>query len=235
MASEREKLARDIDGLREDISLAWVDMISKPMAAAERRELSKSIGSLVEQLDDLQSRLDQLPKSKTWPIEPTLAASRRPGLSRNKLVRGMARPGTKTGVTRLTNSFTHVHFAAPGNGGRFLFELGVHLRNGPAPRALSNWQAGKSRLQCAGCRPQTALSPKPSAKSGATPGIANEALHPYIVAMEERKNDSDRRRQLELSINEALQREAARHEAAVRNMHRLRALRVERDQKAERK
>jgi hypothetical protein len=52
--------------------------------------------------------------------------------------------------------------------------------------------------------------------------------------MEERKNDSDRRRQLELSISEALQREAARHEAAIRNMHRLRALRVERDQKAER-
>jgi hypothetical protein len=53
--------------------------------------------------------------------------------------------------------------------------------------------------------------------------------------MEERKNDADRRRQLELSISEALQREAARHEAAIRNMHRLRALRVERDQKAERK
>jgi len=53
--------------------------------------------------------------------------------------------------------------------------------------------------------------------------------------MEERKNDSDRKRQLELSISEALQREAARREAAVRNIHRLRALRVERDQKAERK
>ena len=65
MATEREKLAQDIKGLRENISLAWVDMISKPMAAAERRELSKNIGSLVEQLDDLQSRLDQPPKAKT--------------------------------------------------------------------------------------------------------------------------------------------------------------------------
>ena len=65
MATEREKLAQDIKGLRENISLAWVDMISKPMAAAERRELSKNIGSLVEQLDDLQSRLDQMPKAKT--------------------------------------------------------------------------------------------------------------------------------------------------------------------------
>jgi flagellar hook-associated protein FlgK len=64
MPSEREKLARDINGLKERITLAWVDVISKPMAPAERRELSKSVGSLVEQLDDLQSRLDQLPKSK---------------------------------------------------------------------------------------------------------------------------------------------------------------------------
>jgi len=53
--------------------------------------------------------------------------------------------------------------------------------------------------------------------------------------MEERKNDADRRRQLELAISEALQQEAARHEAAVKNMHRLRALRLERDQKAKRK
>jgi flagellar hook-associated protein FlgK len=64
MPSEREKLARDINGLKQRITLAWVDVISKPMAPAERRELSKSVGSLVEQLDDLQSRLDQLPKSK---------------------------------------------------------------------------------------------------------------------------------------------------------------------------
>ncbi len=62
MPAEREKLIRDINGLKESISLAWVDMMSKPMAAAERRELCKSMGSLVEQLDDLQSRLDQLPE-----------------------------------------------------------------------------------------------------------------------------------------------------------------------------
>jgi flagellar hook-associated protein FlgK len=65
MRSEREKLAHDINGLKERITFAWVDVISKPMAPAERRELSKSVASLVEQLDDLQSRLDQLPKSKT--------------------------------------------------------------------------------------------------------------------------------------------------------------------------
>src|SRR5262249_42942710 len=42
-STEREKLAQGLKGLRENISLAWVDMISKPMAAAERWELSKNI------------------------------------------------------------------------------------------------------------------------------------------------------------------------------------------------
>jgi hypothetical protein len=39
----------------------------------------------------------------------------------------------------------------------------------------------------------------------------------------------ERKRRLEISINGALQREAASHEAAVKNMRRLRALRLERD------
>jgi hypothetical protein len=65
MPSEREKLAHDIGGLKERVTLAWVDVISKPMEPAERRELSESVASLIRQLDGLQSRLDQLPKSKT--------------------------------------------------------------------------------------------------------------------------------------------------------------------------
>jgi hypothetical protein len=40
-------------------------------------------------------------------------------------------------------------------------------------------------------------------------------------------------RRVEAATNEAPQREAARHEAVVNNMHRLRALRLERDQKRE--
>jgi hypothetical protein len=40
-------------------------------------------------------------------------------------------------------------------------------------------------------------------------------------------------RRVEAAINEALRREAARHDAVVNNMHRLRALRLERDQKRE--
>ena len=46
---------------------------------------------------------------------------------------------------------------------------------------------------------------------------------------------SERKQRLEISISEALKREAARHDAAVKNMQRLRALRLERDQKAKRK
>jgi hypothetical protein len=41
----------------------------------------------------------------------------------------------------------------------------------------------------------------------------------------------DRSRRRETEIAEALKQEAARHEAAVKNMHRLRALRLARDAK----
>jgi hypothetical protein len=43
---------------------------------------------------------------------------------------------------------------------------------------------------------------------------------------------SERNRRREAEIAEALQGEAARHAATIRNMHRLRALRLERDRKA---
>ena len=65
MPSEREKLVRDINGLKESISVAWMDVISKPMTAAERGELRSSIDSLVKDLDSLRSRLDRLPKTQT--------------------------------------------------------------------------------------------------------------------------------------------------------------------------
>ena len=69
--------------------------------------------------------------------------------------------------------------------------------------------------------------------------VANEALHPHITAMQDTERFSEtvseRKQRLEAAIGEALQREASRHEAAVKNMHRLRALRLERDQKAKRK
>ena len=64
MSSEREKLVRDINSLKESISVAWMDMISKPMTVAERGELRRSIDSLVKDLDSLRSKLDQLPKTQ---------------------------------------------------------------------------------------------------------------------------------------------------------------------------
>ncbi len=39
----------------------------------------------------------------------------------------------------------------------------------------------------------------------------------------------DRNRRREIEINDALRQEQARHDAAVKNMHRLRALRLARD------
>jgi hypothetical protein len=59
MLSEREKLVRDINGLKESIGLAWMDMTSKPMTTAEREELRKCIDSLIKDLDSLRSKLDQ--------------------------------------------------------------------------------------------------------------------------------------------------------------------------------
>jgi uncharacterized coiled-coil DUF342 family protein len=64
MPSEREALVQDINGLKESIRLAWMDMISKSMTAAERAELRNSIDSLVKDLDSLRSKLDRLPKTQ---------------------------------------------------------------------------------------------------------------------------------------------------------------------------
>jgi hypothetical protein len=56
----------------------------------------------------------------------------------------------------------------------------------------------------------------------------------YIVSVQERFSEtvSERKERLEAEISQALQQEAERHEAAIKNMHRLRALRLARDQKA---
>jgi hypothetical protein len=42
----------------------------------------------------------------------------------------------------------------------------------------------------------------------------------------------DRNKRREAEINDALRQEQARHEAALKNMHRLRALRLQREKKA---
>ena len=52
---------RDINNLKERVSLVWLDMISKPMTPAERQELRKSIESLLKELDTLRAKLDQPP------------------------------------------------------------------------------------------------------------------------------------------------------------------------------
>ena len=61
MPSERERLVRDIDGLKERIQLVWHDMLSKPMTVGERQELRDSLESLISELNNLQTKVDQLP------------------------------------------------------------------------------------------------------------------------------------------------------------------------------
>ena len=62
--TEREELIRDIDGLKEMIGLAWMDMLSKPMTAAERQDLAQSLDALIKGLDTLRTKLDQLPSTQ---------------------------------------------------------------------------------------------------------------------------------------------------------------------------
>jgi flagellar hook-associated protein FlgK len=61
--TEREELIREINGLKESIRVAWTDMVSKPMAPAERQELRQSLGTLVHDLNNLRTKLDQLSKA----------------------------------------------------------------------------------------------------------------------------------------------------------------------------
>jgi hypothetical protein len=63
MSTEREKLVRDINGLKEIVRLGWLEMAAKPMTAAERQELRRSIDSLVSELNTLRMKLDQPPKT----------------------------------------------------------------------------------------------------------------------------------------------------------------------------
>jgi hypothetical protein len=65
---------------------------------------------------------------------------------------------------------------------------------------------------------------------------ANEPWDAHILAMQDMERFSEtvseRNRRREAEIAEALQGEARRHDAAIKNMHRLRALRLERGQTA---
>jgi hypothetical protein len=75
--------------------------------------------------------------------------------------------------------------------------------------------------------------------------LENAVLHPHIdgISLSVRKvfmsatqgrseATLDRNQRREAEINEALKQEAARHAAALKNMHRLRALRLAQDEKA---
>ena len=66
--------------------------------------------------------------------------------------------------------------------------------------------------------------------------VVDVAVQPHIDVMSntERRSETvlDRNQRRQAEINEALKQEAARHAASVKNMHRLRALRLQHDKKA---
>jgi hypothetical protein len=61
MSTEPERLVRDINNLKERVSLVWLDMISKRMTPAERQGLLNSIESFLKKLDTQRAELDQPP------------------------------------------------------------------------------------------------------------------------------------------------------------------------------
>jgi len=64
MPTEAEKLIRDINGLKESVRLAWLEMASRPMTPAERQELCKHIDLLDKELKHLRAKLDEAPKAE---------------------------------------------------------------------------------------------------------------------------------------------------------------------------
>ncbi|HEV2623504.1 MAG TPA: hypothetical protein VGV62_00050 [Xanthobacteraceae bacterium] len=63
-------------------------------------------------------------------------------------------------------------------------------------------------------------------------GISLSARKAFMSATQRSEATLDRNQRREAEINEALKQEAARHAAAIKNMHRLRALRLAQDEKA---
>jgi flagellar hook-associated protein FlgK len=61
MPSGREKMSRDIEGLRDSIKLAWHDILSEPMTAGERQEFRTNLESLISELNNLRTKLEELP------------------------------------------------------------------------------------------------------------------------------------------------------------------------------
>jgi hypothetical protein len=80
---------------------------------------------------------------------------------------------------------------------------------------------------------RSALRSAPSQNFNA---VVNAALNTHICCMRDTERLSEtvlgRNQRREAEINEALKQEADRHDAAVKNMHRLRTLRLQHDKKA---
>jgi len=104
----------------------------------------------------------------------------------------------------------------------------------PAFGQISHFRCCLLRLNTAfAFRSCTSANCDSNAYTGERLKVAIRAAHTHIVDMKpERLSEtiSERNQRREAELTEALEREATRHDAAVKNMHRLRALRLERDQ-----
>ncbi|MGD9633534.1 MULTISPECIES: hypothetical protein [unclassified Afipia] len=58
--TEREKLDRDIAGLKESIRLNWVDLDRLNLSREERQGIRENTNLLIEELKELLGRLDRL-------------------------------------------------------------------------------------------------------------------------------------------------------------------------------
>jgi hypothetical protein len=58
--TEREKLDRDIAGLKESIRLNWVDLNRLNLSREERQDIRENTNLLIEELKELLGRLDRL-------------------------------------------------------------------------------------------------------------------------------------------------------------------------------
>ena len=63
MATEAEKLIRDIKTLKESIQRDWHDLGTKNLSPGDRADIRKHIDSCDAELRDLRERLDSLPES----------------------------------------------------------------------------------------------------------------------------------------------------------------------------
>jgi len=61
--TDKEKLLRNIETLRNSLNLDWADLGSKNLSGAERREIETHLDWCIEELRRLKNSMHQFPRS----------------------------------------------------------------------------------------------------------------------------------------------------------------------------